>query len=212
MKETRIRGIYAVTPDTADTAALIAKVTAALRGGVRLVQYRNKSASVKLQRKQCAELLACVRAFDGTLIVNDNPDLAADADADGVHLGKDDDAVAHARSFLGADKLIGVSCYNDFDRAQRAEAAGANYVAFGSFFPSSTKPGAVRADIGLLQRARATLRVPVVAIGGIGRGNASALLEAGADALAIVRALFAAKDIELEARAMAELIGHTSLQ
>jgi len=109
--------------------------------------------------------------------------------ADGVHLGEDDASIMSARELLGPDRIIGVSCYNDFERARAAVEAGADYVAFGSFFPSSTKPAARHADLGLLQRAR-SLGVPVVAIGGIDALNARTLIDAGADAVAVINAVF----------------------
>ncbi len=204
----RISGIYAVTPDSEDTAALIAKVTAVLTGGARLIQYRNKNSPLAMQREQCRELLACVRAFDGLLIVNDSTELALAIGAHGVHLGQNDESINAARTCLGPERIIGVSCYNELERARAAQAAGADYIALGSFFPSPTKPCAVRASIELLRRAKAELNVPVVAIGGINRQNAPALIDAGADALAVISALFEANDIEKEARDLSQLFVH----
>jgi thiamine-phosphate pyrophosphorylase len=126
-------------------------------------------------------------------IVNDDPDLAADVDADGVHLGEDDPPIAQARARIGPGRLVGVSCYDNFDRARAAVDAGADYVAFGSFFASSVKPGARRASLALLTRAR-ELRVPVVAIGGITGANAATLVDAGATAVAVISDVFAHDD------------------
>ena len=211
MKRNPVSGIYAITPETKDTAALVAKVVAALAGGIRLVQYRNKTGSDRLRREQCAALLTHLRAVDGTLIVNDSSQLASDVDADGVHLGKDDETVAEARRRLGPDRIIGASCYNDVARARALQAAGVDYVAFGSFFPSLTKPAAVAASMDLLARAKSELKVPVVAIGGINKDNAVALIEAGADAIAVVSALFSSDDVEQEARVLSSLIGTRSM-
>jgi thiamine-phosphate pyrophosphorylase len=208
MTARRISGIYALTPETEDTSELLAKVTAVLNGGVAFVQYRNKIGVRALQREQCAELLARTRASDASLIVNDSSKLALEVGADGVHLGQGDDSVEEARTRLGPDRIIGVSCYNDMERARAAQAAGADYVAFGSFFASPTKPAAVRAPIDLLRSAKAELNLPVVAIGGINKGNAQALIEAGADALAIISALFESNDIEKETRAFTRLFTH----
>lgn len=204
----RISGIYAVTPDSENTAGLIAKVNAVLTGGARLIQYRNKNSPLAMQREQCLELLACVRAFDGLLIVNDSTELALAIGAHGVHLGQNDESIKAARTRLGPERIIGVSCYNELERARAAQAAGADYIALGSFFPSPTKPYAVRASIGLLRRAKAELKVPVVAIGGIDKQNAPALVDAGADALAVISALFEANDIEKEARELSQLFVH----
>jgi thiamine-phosphate pyrophosphorylase len=200
----RLRGLYAVTPDLVDTADLVARVAAAIRGGAAAVQYRNKTADNALRRAQ-AEALARVHAAQGALyIVNDDAALAAAVGADGVHLGEDDGAVDEARRMLGPQRIVGVSCYDDFARAQAAVAAGADYVAFGSFYASGVKPGARRAGLPLLERARA-LGVPVVAIGGITAGNAPALIRAGADALAVITAVFGPADaaaVEAAARAL----------
>jgi thiamine-phosphate pyrophosphorylase len=189
----RVAGLYAVTPDAADTADLAARVDAAIAGGATAIQYRAKSAAPATRREQ-AEALARIAAARGALfIVNDDAALAAAVGADGVHIGEDDGGIEAARRLLGPDAIVGVSCYDDFALGEAAAAAGADYVAFGSFFPSTVKPGARRADIALLGRA-AVLRVPVVAIGGIDEDNAGTLIAAGADALAVISAVFGAPD------------------
>ena len=185
----RLRGLYALTPDLDDTALLIAKVAAALEGGATAIQYRNKEATASLRATQAVALARLHAARGALYIVNDDPALAASVGADGVHLGEDDVSITSARELLGPDRIIGVSCYNDFERARAAVEAGADYVAFGSFFPSSTKPAARHADLGLLQRAR-SLGVPVVAIGGIDAHNARMLIDSGADAVAVINAVF----------------------
>lgn len=200
-----INGLYAVTPDLADTVVLLAKARAALVGGVRLVQYRNKTADENLRREQATALRALCRRHGATLIINDHVELARALDADGVHVGADDTAAATARMRLGSGKIIGVSCYDDLRRARSAAAQGADYVAFGSFFASSVKPDAVRAPLSILQAARQQLGLPVVAIGGITPGNAGGLIEAGADAVAVMSALFAARDVERAAREFCNL-------
>jgi thiamine-phosphate pyrophosphorylase len=207
-KRSLIGGIYAVTPETEDTSNLIAKVTEVLKGGAGVIQYRNKNSAYAKQREQCNELLVCVRAFDATLIVNDSTKLALEVGAHGVHLGMDDESVEQARNRLGQNRIIGVSCYNDLERARAAQAAGADYVAFGSFFPSPTKPAAVRASVSLLRSAKAELKVPVVAIGGINRDNAAALIAAGVDSLALVSGLFHSNEVEKETRAYLQLFSN----
>jgi len=188
-----IKGLYAVTPDMADTALLLAKVETVLAAGARLLQYRNKSADAAKRNEQACALRAVCRRHATTLIINDDVMLARAIDADGVHVGADDPALAIAREQLGSEKIIGVSCYDDLQRARAAATHGADYVAFGSFFASAVKPGAVRAPLSVLPAARA-LGVPVVAIGGITLDNAGGLIAAGADAVAVISALFAAAD------------------
>jgi thiamine-phosphate pyrophosphorylase len=207
----RLRGLYAVTPDLDDTAALVACVAAALAGGAAAIQYRNKFASGATRREQAAALSSLTRAHGALLVVNDDAALARDVGADGVHVGEDDAGIAEARRAIGPAGIVGVSCYDDFARAESAVAQGADYVAFGSFFASSVKPGARRADPALLTRAR-SLGVPVVAIGGITPGNGPALIAAGADALAVISAVFGAPGpfaVESAARAFAALCDST---
>ena len=188
-----IKGLYAVTPDVVETALLLAKVETVLAAGARLLQYRNKSADLVKRGEQARALRAVCRRHAATLIINDDVTLARAIDADGVHVGADDPALALAREQLGSQKIIGVSCYDDLQRARAAATQGADYVAFGSFFASAVKPGAVRAPLSVLPAARA-LGVPVVAIGGITLDNAGGLIAAGADAVAVISALFAAPD------------------
>lgn len=201
-----IKGLYAITPDLSDTDELLRRVRLVLQGGAQLLQYRNKAASSELQAAQALALHALTRQFSVPLIINDDVRLAAAVDAEGVHLGAMDGSIAAARAVLGQAKLIGVSCYNRKTLAQEAVRAGADYVAFGAFFPSGVKPDAVRADPELLAWARRELDVPQVAIGGITSGNAAALLQAGADALAVISAVFDAADIQFAAREFSTLI------
>jgi thiamine-phosphate pyrophosphorylase len=201
----RIEGLYAITPDIADTAALIRIARQVLVGGAQLIQYRNKSANEALRLKQAHSLAALCREFHVPLIVNDHLDLAIEVNADGVHLGSDDTPIADARHKLGARKIIGASCYNGLEQALEAERQGADYVAFGAFFASTTKPHAVAATKELLRKAKDLLRVPVVAIGGITARNAMELIDEGADALAVSHAVFAAPDVQSEAETFVRL-------
>lgn len=201
----RLSGLYAVTPDDRDTARLCAKVAAAITGGAAIVQYRNKQAEPSLRAEQAQALATLCRARDALFIVNDDPALAHAVGADGVHVGEDDGAVEAARSAVGDGCLVGVSCYGDIGLARSAVANGADYVAFGSFFASTTKPGARHAPAGLLGQARG-LGVPVVAIGGITKANARALVDAGADAVAVIADVFGPdrpEDVERAAEAIA---------
>ena len=193
-------GLYALTPETVDTEHLLTQVEAALAGGVAAVQYRDKSGDVARRHEQASELVALCRRFSVPLIVNDDLRLADLTDADGVHLGRDYGSLREARIILGRDKLIGASCYQSLELAQAAQAAGADYVAFGSFFASPTKPAAPRASLDLLRDAAPVIHVPLVAIGGITLANAPQLLDAGADCIAVLSALFDAPDIRGAAR------------
>lgn len=200
-----INGLYAITPDEPDTATLLRKVRLALSGGARMLQYRNKLADAPLRLEQVTALRALTREFGAVFIVNDDAGLARQVDADGVHLGGEDGSVAEARALLGAAKVIGVSCYNRAPLAFEAARQGADYVAFGAFFPSGVKPQAVAATPELLREARRDLNVPIVAIGGITVQNGAQLVEAGADALAVISALWSAPDIEQAAKDFSNL-------
>lgn len=190
----KVRGLYAITPDGLDEAALLARTEAALAGGARLVQYRDKSRDAVRRRAQAQALLALCRRHGAALVINDDLGLALDVGAHGVHLGREDGDLREARRRLGPDRLLGASCYADIGLARAALAAGADHVAFGAAYASGTKPGATRAGIDVYRAARSVLDAPIVAIGGITPANAPPLLEAGVDALAVVGALYDAVD------------------
>ena len=185
-----MRGLYAVTPDEENTDVLLAKVEAALRGGINVLQYRNKHAGHKLQTQQARAILPLCRQYQVPFIINDSIKLCLTLDADGVHLGGDDGNLAEARARLGADKILGASCYNRLDLAIAAEQAGADYAAFGACFASGTKPGAPVAPLQLFAQAKQVVNIPLVAIGGITLENTPQVIAAGADAIAVVGALF----------------------
>ncbi len=187
---TALRGLYAITPEGLAPATLLARVDAALAGGVRLVQYRDKNGDPGVRSETARALLALCRRHGVRLIVNDDLALALAIGADGVHLGGTDGDLAAARQALGADKLLGASCYADFERARSAVAAGADYVAFGAVYASPTKPQALPAPLSLFARCRNELRIPACAIGGITLANAPPVLAAGADLLAVITDLF----------------------
>lgn len=200
-----IRGLYAITPDNWPTERLLASVRAVLEGGAATVQYRQKSLDNVQKFSQARELKMLCDAHDARLIINDDVALAQAIDADGVHLGRDDVPVANARQILGPLKTIGVSCYNQITLADAAIRHGADYIAFGSFFPSRIKPMAVRADLAIVSTARTILRatpqVTIVAIGGITLDNVSQLTAVGVDAVAVISDLFEAQDVAAQARA-----------
>ncbi len=204
----RIRGLYLITAETlGGSAELLARARAGLAGGARVLQYRDKSADRERRLTEAMALARLCREAGACFIVNDDVELAAEVGADGVHLGRDDGDPGAARRRLGADAVIGVSCYDSLERARQAAAVGADYVAFGSFFPSPTKPHAVRPPLRLLTDAKAALALPVVAIGGIDADNAPQLIEAGADAVAVISSVFLADDPRREAERIARLFG-----
>ncbi|MGE5471673.1 MAG: thiamine phosphate synthase [Bacteroidota bacterium] len=201
----KLRGLYAITPEQADGSRLLAEVEAALAGGCRLLQYRDKLSAMPERVRRAHALRDLTRRFAARLLINDDLALARLVDADGVHLGADDGNLLAARAILGPGKILGASCYADFAAAERASAAGADYVAFGAVHPSPTKPQAARATPELFTRARAELPVPSCAIGGITLAGAPALIAAGADLLAVITDLFSAPDIAARAAAYQHL-------
>jgi thiamine-phosphate pyrophosphorylase len=201
----KLRGLYAVTPDFPDAQELVHRVRDALAGGATAVQYRSKLPDAALRRTQAEQLLALCRQNRVPLIVNDDLDLALRIGADGVHLGRDDQALATARTGRKADLIVGASCYNDLSLGLNAVEEGATYVAFGAAFASRTKPAAVSAPLALFRQARQCLALPIAAIGGITAENAAPLLEAGVDLLAVISDLFDAPDVAARAARYAAL-------
>lgn len=208
MMPNRIAGLYAITPEPADTpegtAILIGLVHDAVAGGARVVQYRNKHAGPARRLEHALGLSAVCAAFGAVFIINDDVELALEVEADGVHLGKSDGDIANARKRLGPKRRLGVSCYNDLALAVAAHAAGADHLAFGSVFASTTKPGAVRAPLSLFAEAQ-SLQLPLVAIGGITADNAGQVIAAGTDAVAVISDLFDAPDVRARAARFTQL-------
>lgn len=198
-----MHGLYAITPEglaEADTLARSAEIVAA---GASLLQYRDKSNAASRRLRQAGQLRQLCSDNGCLFIVNDDIELAAAVGADGVHLGRDDARLTLARQRLGPEAIIGVSCYNQLERARQAEAEGANYLAFGAFYSSRIKPGAPVAEPALLDRQQTGLTTPQCAIGGITVERAAELIEAGADMLAVISALYDAPD---SGRAAAEFV------
>jgi thiamine-phosphate pyrophosphorylase len=200
----RLRGLYAITPETRDTDRLAELSRQCLEGGAAMLQYRAKHTPPGLALVQARRLAALCREHGAAFIVNDSLELALAVQADGLHLGREDTDARHARIVFPGG-IIGVSCYADPERARAAAAAGADYVAIGSVFASSTKPAAPLAPLEAIARARALSDLPVVAIGGITPDNAPRAIAAGADMVAVISALFAAPDARAAARAFARL-------
>ncbi len=190
-KYQRIQGLYAITdPHLISAEKLIESIEQAILGGTRIVQYRNKLATKTLQLEQAQQLGKLCKQHDVCFIINDDPHLAQAVNADGVHIGKDDSKIIDARKQLGKQAIIGVSCYNQLANAQQALKQGADYIAFGRFFPSKTKPNAIQAEPQLLEQAVKQLPTAIVAIGGINQHNALSLINSGANALAVINDLF----------------------
>jgi thiamine-phosphate pyrophosphorylase len=205
----QLHGLYFVTPGNA--AGRLELVVAVLRGGARIIQYRDKSDDSDARRREVDAILTQCRRADALCLVNDDVELCRDTGADGVHLGEGDVAIEAARARLGAGGIIGASCYDDLQRAHAAVAASADYVAFGSVYPSATKPQARRADLDLLRIARRELEIPICAIGGITPENAGPVIAAGADMVAVIQGITEAPNPEAAAHALQALFSATDL-
>lgn len=193
----RLTGLYAITDEKLISETHFqGSIEQALKGGTRIIQYRDKSNDHDKRTHQASLLRTLCNQYDALLLINDDLELAAQVKADGVHLGETDASVDTARTVLGNNTIIGVSCYNQIELALRAEKEGANYVAFGAFFPSPTKPEARVATLELLGEAKTRLKTPICAIGGINSSNAAQVLDAGADMVAVISGVFGQADIQ----------------
>jgi thiamine-phosphate pyrophosphorylase len=205
-------GIYAITDDKLlPGQRLFSAAEAALSSGISLLQYRSKTAS-KARRLECARnLLSLCAQFEVPLIINDDVDLCESAGAGGVHLGRQDASIESARNRLGPEAIIGVTCHSSIEAALVAERSGADYVAFGRFFPSFSKPEASAANLQTLIQARQALTIPIVAIGGINAENGHSVLQAGADMLAVIHAIFAEDDVSAQSRKLLNMVAQYKL-
>jgi thiamine-phosphate pyrophosphorylase len=206
MNKICLKGLYAIT-DTRqrEPEILCQQVEAALQGGVTLIQYRDKSLDPVYRRECATRMLALTARYDACLLINDDVQLAKEIGAHGVHLGQSDTPIAEARQVLGQEQIIGITCHDQLPLARAAQQAGADYVAFGRFFPSATKPHAVPAPLELIQQAQQELDIPIAAIGGITLQNALPLIHSGAHMLAVVEGLFGQDDIRGTAQAFQRL-------
>lgn len=195
-----MKGLYIVTPDWDDTQKLLDVTEMALRSGAALVQYRHKTADQALRREQAECLLALCRSYRRPLIINDHVDLCLAIDADGVHIGGTDLSVAQVRAILGADSIVGASCYGDLQLARDAHRDGASYVAFGGFYPSRVKKYPVTTPIQIVTQSKSEMPLPVVVIGGMTEENAAPLIACGADMVAAISSVYSAADPEMAAR------------
>lgn len=188
------KGLYIITEDSLEFDTLLLKTEQALMAGAEILQYRNKIQDYPVRVKQAQEIQSLCHDYKATFIINDDVVLAREIKADGVHLGTEDMQPQQARSILGKDSIIGVSCYNNINLAIESTNASADYIAFGPFFPSQKKPGAKKADIKIIQQAKKRINKPIIAIGGITPDNGKSLVEAGADFLASINAVYGAED------------------
>lgn len=189
-----LRGLYAVTPNLDNTEQLIEQTRRILQGGAKILQYRHKTASPALRLQQASALTRLAHEFKVPLIINDHVDLFEATDADGLHIGGDDGDVAQLRRHLGKNKILGVSCYGELERAQHASQHGADYVAFGGFYPSLVKQYPVTTTHDIISRAKAQISQPIVVIGGMTPDNAAPLVTQGADMVAVVSGLYSTLD------------------
>nr|VFJ95444.1 MAG: thiamine-phosphate diphosphorylase [Candidatus Kentron sp. LFY] len=196
-----MRGLYALTDNLLSTRGhLTSAVEGAIQGGAAIVQYRDKGSDSKRRMEEARGLLAVCRSHGVPFIINDDVDLAKAVGADGVHIGKHDLPLSLTRKHLGRESIIGVSCYDSMENAERAQRDGADYVAFGRFYPSHTKPDAVPVTIDQLQEFRRHIHLPIAAIGGITPENGAPVLAAGAGFLAVIHGIFGQPDAETAAR------------
>ncbi len=204
MSSPDISGIYAITDPNLLTSerALLDAVDCALSQGVRIIQYRDKSATPSVQLARAKAIHALCQQYQAISIINDSVDLMIASGADGVHLGQTDGTAALARHLLPSDAIVGITCHNDPTLALIAEQQGADYIALGRFYPSKTKPQAKPAEIDRLIEAKQQLSIPIVAIGGINAHNMSPLLNAGADAIAVIDAIFGQTDVRQAAKTL----------
>ena len=200
-----IKGLYAITPDSADLNTLIQKTQLAIEGGAFMVQYRSKIRNRDVKMQQCAAILRLCREYDVPCIVNDDVEICRVLKADGVHLGEKDDNIAEVRHILGEDAIIGSSCYDQLNRAKQAQKEGASYVAFGAMFPTPTKPNAPRATLELLREAKSEIQIPIVAIGGITMNNAHDVIKTGIDAIAVITNLYESNSIKETAETFSQM-------
>ncbi|HJV52537.1 MAG TPA: thiamine phosphate synthase [Noviherbaspirillum sp.] len=200
-----MKGLYLVTPDWDDTQKLLDMTEAGLRGGAALVQYRHKTASMELRKAQAAQLQALCRRYGRPFIVNDFVDLCLELDADGIHVGGTDMAVAQVRAAVGPGKIVGASCYGSLQMAHDAHRAGASYVAFGGFYPSRVKKYEVSTPQAIVTQAKSAIPLPNVVIGGMTHENAAPLVALGTDMVAAISSVYMVDDPEAAARRFVQL-------
>jgi thiamine-phosphate pyrophosphorylase len=204
-KQWQLHGLYIVTPDWDDTELLLVKTELALKGGATLVQYRHKTADAALRREQAGALLQLCRRHATPFVINDHVDLCVELDADGIHVGGTDASVGAVRAQVGADKIVGASCYGTLQLARDAARAGATYVAFGGFYPSRVKKYDFRTAVEIVSQSKQEIALPVVVIGGMTQDNCLPLIAQGSDMVAAISSVYQDSDTESAARRFASL-------
>jgi len=212
MIKSKLKGLYAITDRTLmpNNEQMLDSVMQAISGGASIIQYRDKSTDQQVRLHQAQQLVALCHKHDVLLLINDDTQLAFASGADGVHLGQSDGAITSARSLLGDKAIIGITCHDQLSLADMGIKDGADYIAFGAFFASQTKPNATPAPLSLLQDAKQRFNCPIVAIGGITVDNAQQIIAQGADMIAVIHALFAAPNIEKQAQHFSALFASHS--
>ena len=201
----KLKGLYAITDQQLITEEnFSASIEATLQGGTRIIQYRDKSDKQNKRLQQASLLRALCHQYHAICIINDDIELARAVNAHGVHLGKDDLSLTMARQMLGENAIIGVSCYNDLDRAMAAENNKADYVAFGAIFSSTTKPEANVAGLNIITKAKQQLSIPICTIGGITQENIQQVIQQGADMAAVISGIFSAENIKQSTAALSQ--------
>ena len=204
--KSKLRGIYAITDSQLLSGdRLLPAVEASLKGGAAVIQYRDKGQDQQRRIDEATALNQLCQRYQVPLIINDDVDLAAQVGAAGVHIGKEDGEYQVARDRLGSEAIIGISCYNSLDQALTAQRAGADYIAFGRFFPSSIKPDAIHASPELISAAKEKIHLPIVAIGGINAQNGGILIQQGADMLAVISTIFADPNPQVATQKLTQL-------
>ena len=202
---TKLNGLYIVTPDWDDTEKLLANSELALKGGARILQYRHKSADAQLRKMQAHSLQRLCKKYHCLFLINDHVDLCVELDADGIHVGGMDDSVEQVRASVGPDKIVGASCYGDMQLAHLAQRQGASYVAFGGFYPSRIKKYPVTTSIDIVAQFKKEVALPCVVIGGMTLDNSTPLIERGTDMVAVISGVYMAENPEQAAREFCQL-------
>lgn len=202
---TSLTGLYGITDEQLITEKHFSqKIESALQGGAKIIQYRDKSNDQQKRFQQASRLRSLCEQYQATCIINDDIELAKAVNADGVHLGKDDNSLSKARQILGDNAIIGISCYNNLSLAIEAEKNTADYVAFGAIFSSPTKPNATVAGLDIISSAKQQLSIPICTIGGITDENIQHVIKQGADMVAVISSLFSVLDIRYTAKNLSQ--------
>ncbi len=201
-----MQGIYAITPDEDNDDLLLNKIIIAIKGGIRIIQYRHSTATHDVCLRQALSIATICKAHHVMLLINNHIDIAKTCSASGVHLGINDTPITTARAQLGNDAIIGATCYNSLERAKVAQKSGANYIAIGAIFPSPTKPNAPQCSLEKLRTIKQKINLPLIAIGGINFENAQSVLATGVDCIAMVSGLFDTQDITANCQKLTQIL------